>query len=90
MLFESLVVFSTDTKDFDTTIFNLTFGADELAPVSISEIRALVPIVDDVIDEADNQFFIVFLEVVDAVNMDLVDIGRTFSRVIIVDNDGKY
>ena len=87
MLFESLVVFSTDTKDFDTTIFNLTFGADELA---ISVIRALIPIVDDVIDEADNQFFIVFLEVVDAVNMDLVDIGRTLSRGTIVDNDGKY
>ena len=45
---------------------------------------------DDDKDEADFQFFIVFLEVVDAVSMDLIDIGRHFSRGIIDDNDGKY
>ena len=85
-----LIVNSTDTDDFNTTIFNITFGADENAPVSISDISALIPIVDDDKDEADIQFFIAFLEVADAVNMDLIDIGRTFSRGIIVDNDGKY
>ena len=58
--------------------------------MAISDISALIPIVDDDKDEADIQFFIVFLEVVDAVNMDLIDIGRTFSKGIIVDNDGKY
>ena len=58
--------------------------------MALSDISALIPIVDDDKDEADIQFFIVFLEVVDAVNMDLIDIGRTFSRGIIVDNDGKY
>ena len=85
-----LIVHSTDTDDFNTTILNITFGADENAPVSISDISVLIPIVDDDKDEADIQFFIAFLEVVDAVNMDLIDIGRTFSRGIIVDNDGKY
>ena len=79
-----------DIPDFNTTIFYLTFEADENAPVSISDISALIPIVDDDKDEADIQFFIVALEIVDAVNMDLIDIGRTFSRGIIVDNDGKY
>ena len=58
--------------------------------MAISGISALIPIVDDDKDEADIQFFIAFLEVVDAVNIDLIDIGRTFSRGIIVDNDGKY
>ena len=58
--------------------------------MSISDISVLIPIMDDDKDEADIQFFIAFLEVVDAVNMDLIDIGRTFSRGIIVDNDGKY
>ena len=53
-------------------------------------ISALIPIVDDDKDEADIQFFIAFLEVVDAVNMDQINIGRAFSRGIIVDNDGKY
>ena len=85
-----LIAFSIDTDDFNNTIFNITFAADENAPVAISDISALIPIVDDDKDEADIQFFIAFLEVVDAVNMDLIDIGRTFSRGIIVDNDGKY
>ena len=85
-----LFPFSADTNDFNNTIFNITFDADENAPVAISGISALIPIVDDDKDEADIQFFIAFLEVVDAVNMDLIDIGRTFSRGIIVDNDGKY
>ena len=58
--------------------------------MAVSDISALIPIVDDDKDEADFQFFIAFLEVVDAVNMDLIDIGRHFSRGIIVDNDGKY
>ena len=58
--------------------------------MAISDISALIPIVDDDKDEADIQFFIASLEVVDAVNMDLIDIGRTFSRGIIVDNDGKW
>ena len=80
----------TDTDDFDSTIFNITFGADENAPVSTSDISALIPIVDDDKNEADIQFFIVFLEVTDAVNMDIIDIGRTSSRCKIVDNDGKY
>ena len=80
----------TDTDDFNNTIFNITFAADENAAVAISDISALIPIVDDDKDEADIQFFIAFLEVVDAVNMDLIDIGRTFSRGIIVDNDGKW
>ena len=57
--------------------------------MAISDISALIPIVDDDKDEADIQFFIVFLEIVDAVNMDLINIGRAFSSCIIVDNDGK-
>ena len=85
-----LIAFSTDTDDFNNNIFNITFAADENAAVAISDISALIPIVDDDKDEADIQFFIASLEVVDAVNMDLIDIGRTFSRGIIVDNDGKY
>ena len=84
------IAFSTDTDDFNNTIFNVTFAADENAPVAISDISALIPIVDDDKDEGDIQFFIAFLEAVDAVNMDMIDIGRNFSRGIIVDNDGKY
>ena len=85
-----LIAFSTDTDDFNNTIFNITFAVDENAAVAISDISALIPIVDDDKDEADIQFFIAFLEVVDAVNMDMIDIGRNFSRGIIVDSDGKY
>ena len=85
----SLVSSSTDTDDFNTTILNATFDADEDAPVSTSDyISALIPIVDDDKDEADVQFFIVFFEIVDAVNMDLIDIGRNFTTCIILDDDG--
>ena len=45
---------------------------------------------DDDKDEADIQYFIVTLEIIDAVNMDLINIGRVTSRGIIVDDDGKY
>ena len=74
--------------DFDATIFNVTFGADENAAESSPDISALIPIVDDDKDEASLQFFIVALEIVDAINIDLINMGRATTRGIIVDNEG--
>ena len=74
-----------DREDFDATIFNVTFGADENAADDIS---AMIPIIDDDKDEASLQFFIVALEIVDAINMDLINIGRATTMGIIVDNEG--
>ena len=79
-----------DTEDLNMTVSYATFVADERTSVSSLHTSVLIPIVDDDKDEAYRQFFIAVLEIVDAVNMDLIDVGRTFSRGIIVDNDGKY
>ena len=79
----------TDTDDFDATIFNVTFDADERAPVT-TLISTFIPIVDDDKDEANIQYFIVTLEIVDAINLNLISIGHAFTRGIIVDNDSEY
>ena len=49
-----------------------------------------IPIVDDDIDEADEQVFIVFLEVVNATNYNKVNINRQFSIGRISDNESKW
>ena len=49
---------------------------------------ASIPIVDDETDENDQQIFLVFLEVVNATNINLVEnIERNFSQCNISDND---
>ena len=68
----------------------MTFGADENAPDPTSDISALIHIVDDDKDEANIQYFIVALEIVDAVNMDLIHIDRASSQCVIIDDDGWY
>ena len=50
---------------------------------------ATIPIVDDEIDEAQEQVFIILLEVLDAVNLDLIKITRGVSTGRIIDNDGE-
>ncbi len=49
-----------------------------------------IPVFDDNVDEADDQFFIVHLVVVNATNRNLIVIERAASNCIIVDNDRKY
>ena len=43
---------------------------------------------DDELNERGEQFFIVRLEVIDAVNSDAIDIDRDVATVVIGDNDG--
>ena len=76
----------TDEADFNITIFEVTFPADEgRAPAT--DIDAFIPIVDDEVDEAQIQFFIAYLEVQNYANFDLIVLPRVVSRCIIVDND---
>lgn len=62
----------------------MTFGAD-----AIAEVPAPISITDDEVDEAHHQYFIVLLELIDAVNRDLITITRQASIGDIVDNDGQ-
>ena len=71
-------------NDFDTTIQFATFPADEgMNPRT--DLRVPIPIVNDTINEAGDQFFIAHLEVVTSVRPPIIE--RSSSNCIIVDND---
>ena len=65
----------------------MTFPADEF--LNIADVDEVIPIVDDEIDEAQEQVFIILLEVLEAVNFDLITITRSTSFGRIIDNDGE-
>ena len=79
-----------DYKDFDNTTLFAEFPIDEgLNPVTSVELA--IPIVDDDIDEADEQVFIIFLEVINATNVGKVNIvDRKTSIGRIEDDESKY
>jgi hypothetical protein len=75
--------------DFNTTAFDVVYPADEgIAPVKM--VPAFIDVTDDDVNEAREQTFIVFLEIVDAVNPERITITRTNSTCVIVDNDSEY
>ena len=74
-----------DYEDFDRTTLFVTFPIDDTV---LS--RALkIPIVDDDIDEADEQVFIIFLEVINATNFNKVNVGRKTAIGRIKDDESK-
>ena len=81
-------IFCTDTNDFDATAFDVTFPDDEV--VNIADVLGTIPIVDDEIDEAHEQVFVILLEVLEAVNSTLITITRSNSIGRIIDNDGEF
>ena len=64
----------------------MVFPVDE-GRAPIADVDAFISIVDDPVDEAEDQFFIAYLELVDSINPDLIMLPRVVSRCIIVDND---
>ena len=74
-----------DYEDFDNTTLLVTFPIDDT--VLSRELK--VPIIDDEIDEADEQVFIIYLEVVNATNFNKVNIGRKTSIGRIKDDESK-
>jgi hypothetical protein len=75
--------------DFNATAFDVVYPADEgIAPVQT--VPAFINVTDDAVNEAREQTFIVFLEIMAAANLGLITITRTNSTCIIVDNDGEY
>jgi hypothetical protein len=71
-----------DGNDFNETAVEFVFPAGGA--------RVVTPIgtFDDVINEA-NQVFVAYLEILDAVNTDLIGLPRSKSYCNIVDNDSK-
>lgn len=54
-----------------------------------TDLLASLPITDDDVNEADEQFFFVYLIISNAANSDLITITRVASICTIVDNDRK-
>ncbi len=79
----------TDEADFNTTVFEVIFPADEDV-TTIAEIDAFVSIVNDDIDENEEQVFVVLFEVLEAVGVGLLTSDRNLSVCRIIDNDRKY
>ena len=78
----------TDEADFNTTVFEVVFPADEGLNAA-TEVDAFISVVDDTIDEIEEQVFVVLLEVVNATNPRLLDLDRNLSVCRIIDNDRK-
>ena len=78
-----------DYKDFDNNELFATFPVDE-GHTPVTSIELEVSIEDDNIDEADEQVFIIFLEIINATNLDVVKINRTTSIGRIKDDESKY
>ena len=79
----------SDLNDFNNTNITLIFEPDEDMPVI--EMSASIPFVDDAINEAIEQVFIVQLRLVSSIRQAGVDLStRPSSLCRIIDNDGKY
>ena len=61
-------------------------------PTDRDSVEVAIPIVDDDIDEADEQVFIIFLEVINATDLNNLNIleNRKISVGRIRDDEGKY
>ena len=81
----------TDYEDFDNATLFAVFPIDEGQDPVIS-VELAIPIVDDEIDEAEEQVFIIFLEVVNGTNLDKLNIpdNRKISVGRIRDDESEY
>lgn len=66
--------------DFDTSVITMDFPRDNFASIALT---------NDDINEADEQVFIIYLEIINSTNPSLVRTGRNVSRGRIVDDDSK-
>ena len=82
-----LFFYGTDKADFNGSALNVTFPADESTPFD-NVIDVFINIFDDEVDEAEEQCFITYLELLDAVDLNLIEITLDTALCIIVDNDG--
>lgn len=78
---------TSDDGDFDKTVKMITFPADEDFTEGIMQIQAHIPILDDKIYEADEEVFIVYMEVAVAANFHLIsDSGDPQNSICIIED----
>ena len=85
----SYVYMYTEEADFDGTVLEIIFPSDENLSRPIFELPADIPIVDDEINEANLQQFIISLRLSSALNTSRVKIEQNTSICNIIDNDCK-
>ena len=66
-----------EEADFDGTPLEIVFPADEGLLSPLLNMRADIPVVNDNIDEAHEQQFIAFLEIINATNPNLFLVRNT-------------
>ena len=88
-IINSYYFYGTDETDFDGTALNVTFPADEDLEMELLFVDTFINIFDDEVDETQEQRFVAYLEILDAVDLSLVEIGNDTAICIIEDNDGR-
>ena len=77
-------------NDFNTSVITVIFSANENQDNPRRIQPANIMIVDDAVDEAQEQKFIAFLQVKDAIKPSLIDNTlRNISICTIIDNESK-
>ena len=75
--------------DFSTEPIDITFPADEGAPL-VLQLDAHVPVVDDQVDEAEREYFILHLSLIDgASSSSSITLDGSVSVGTIFDSDGE-
>ncbi len=81
-----MTIIYIDLQDFNPTVLTVTFPADEAPSDTVFDLDVPITIIDDDIDEAE-QIFIVYFEVIDAINENLMLSERKVAICRIVDDD---
>ena len=82
-------LYFTDLKDFKNTVIRITFYPDEYRADNI--LSAPIAIVDDQIDEAREQHFVVELRLISSMNPGSIDLTIQQSSLCrIIDDDSKW
>ena len=77
-----------DFNDFDNSVIVVTFQADETGR-QMNDVDTPVSIVNDTINEAEEQNFVVTLDVVSATDVSSLTISRKDALCRIIDDDGE-
>ncbi len=83
------IVFPEDRRDFSSEVVTMTFPADEFGQ-QMNDVPAPVPIINDAINEAQEELFVISLGLENAINPAGTEITRSVSLCRISDNDGQY
>ena len=74
-------------------MITIYFPADEMNSVPDNSVRASIDLVDDSIDEADQEYFVIALKIANATDKFKINqfgSERTVSLGVISDNDGEF